>query len=120
MFRAHAQRRLGFEKIDGSRNPSDLMTKHLSDTLQQRHLEQMSAEAATGRASSVPMLSSIEVDLNKYLFGIVSDEAPRSALKKVESGIEKFLEIGSDAATGSEGAKMKRRWRTVRYSLWLA
>ena len=76
----------------------------------------MSAEATTGRASSAPTLNSIEVDLDKCLSGIVSNEAPRSALKKVESGIEKFLEIGSEAATGSEGASMKRRWRTVRYS----
>ena len=113
---AHAQRRLGFEKIDGSRNPSDLMTKHLSDTLQQRHLEQMSAEATAGRASSAPTLNSFEINLDKYVFGIVGDDAPRSALKKVECGIERFLEIGSDAATGSEGARAVRRWRRVHYS----
>ena len=27
---AHATKRIGFEKIDGSKNPSDLMTKHLT------------------------------------------------------------------------------------------
>ena len=45
---AHATKRLGFEKIDGSRNPADLMTKHLSDTLQQRHLEYIGTRAAGG------------------------------------------------------------------------
>ena len=113
---AHAHRRLGFEKIDGSRNPSDLMTKHLSDTLQQRHLEQMSAEATAGRASTAPTLNSFEVGHTKYLYGIVGNEAPRSALRKVECGIENFLDIGSDAASGSEGAKLMRRWRSVHYS----
>ena len=119
---AHAQRRLGFEKIDGSRNPSDLMTKHLSDTLQQRHLDYMSAEAAAGRASSAPTLSTVEIDLDRYLYGIFGEDAPRSALKQDAGGIGKYLGIGSDAATGSEGANIlskrdiARRWRAVQFS----
>ena len=47
---AHATRRLGFEKIDGSRNPADLMTKHLSDTLLSRHLG--ANESSTGGGAS--------------------------------------------------------------------
>ena len=35
---AHATKRLRFEKIDGSRNPSDLLTKHFSEILMDRHM----------------------------------------------------------------------------------
>ena len=69
---AHATKRLGFEKIDGSRNPSDLMTKHLSDTLQQRHLEYIGTRAAGGRAESAPELNSVEKENDdRYLLGTV-------------------------------------------------
>ena len=69
---AHATKRLGFEKIDGSRNPSDLMTKHLSDTLQQRHLEYIGTRAAGGRAESAPELNNFEGEnINNYFLGIV-------------------------------------------------
>ena len=69
---AHATKILGFEKIDGSRNPSDLMTKHLSDTLQQRHLEYIGTRAADGRAESAPELNSVEMENNdNYFLGTV-------------------------------------------------
>ena len=49
---AHATKRLAFEKMYGWRNPSDLMTKPLTDTLQQRYLEHMSTHVVSGRAES--------------------------------------------------------------------
>ena len=70
------------EKIDGSRNPSDLMTKHLNDTLQQRHLDYIHARATEGRAETAPELSNIEGDFdNHYLLGTVFPAAPPSILK---------------------------------------
>ena len=78
----HATKRLGFEKIDGSRNPSDLMTKHLSDTLQQRHLEYIGTRAADGRAESAPGLNNVEEENdNRYLLGTVPTAAFTSILK---------------------------------------
>ena len=47
---AHPTKIIGFEQIDGSRNPSDLMTKHLTDTLQQRRLAHINAVPTGGRA----------------------------------------------------------------------
>ena len=70
---AHCTKRLGFEKIDGTLNPSDLMTKHLADTLQQRHLEQMGTRPEGGRAESAPTLNSlgrIEPSRKRYLNGV--------------------------------------------------
>ena len=86
---AHATKRLGFEKIDGSRNPSDLMTKHLNDTLQQRHLDYIHARSAVGRAETAPELSNVEEDLdNHYLLGTVFSEAPLSILKNISVNID--------------------------------
>ena len=70
---AHATRRLGFEKIDGSMNPADLMTKHLSDTLLTRHLEQMRAIPMGGRAATAPTLNSLDLhDHDHYFLGSCS------------------------------------------------
>ena len=35
---AHAQRRIAFEKVDGSRNPADLLTKHMTELMLDRHM----------------------------------------------------------------------------------
>ena len=69
---AHATKRLGFEKIDGSRNPSDIMTKHLTDTLQQRHLEFMHTKAESGRAETALTLNVLEESdvSDRYFLGV--------------------------------------------------
>ena len=54
---AHATRRVQFEKIDGSRNPSDLFTKHLAEMLADRHLKTLGVVPESGRAESAPELS---------------------------------------------------------------
>ena len=79
---AHATKRLGFEKIDGTRNPSDLMTKHLTDTLQQRHLEYMCTQVESGRAETAPTLNNLEADHEHYFLGTVHEEFGKSILKK--------------------------------------
>ena len=55
------------------------MTKHLADTLQQRHLEYMNAQAASGRAETAPMLGTF--DEERYLLGTFHDETIKSILK---------------------------------------
>ena len=101
---AHATKRLGFEKIDGSRNPSDLMTKHLTDTLQQRHLEYMNTQAASGRATSAPTINSLE---NRYYLGTFHEMKRKGILKKHE-GIRKSggSEARSEAGLAVSGARV--------------
>ena len=86
---AHATKRLAYEKIDGSRNPSDLMTKHLTDTLQQRHLNYMSTHAVSGRAETAPTLSILEGDHDRYFLGNIQEESIVSALMKRRAGIRR-------------------------------
>ena len=45
---AHAQKRLSFATVECSRNQSDAMTEHLTDTLEQRNLDYMSTAAEDG------------------------------------------------------------------------
>ena len=82
---AHATKRLGFEKIDGSRNPFDLMTKHFTDTLQQRHLEYINAAPTGGRAETAPALSNLEVEDARYYLGTIHQEFIPGILKMYES-----------------------------------
>ena len=56
---AHATKRIHFEKIDGSRNPSDLLTKHLAEILMDRHMRVIGALPEDGRASTAPTLASL-------------------------------------------------------------
>ena len=65
---AHATRRVKFEKIDGSRNPSDLFTKHLSEMLIDRHLKTLGAEPEAGRAETAPELNVVDRP-REYLYG---------------------------------------------------
>ena len=108
---AHATKRLGFEKIDGSRNPADLMTKHLSDTLQQRHPEPMLAIATDGRAQSAPTLNTVEEENDRYFFGVVFEDENKSILKKVPEGVPG----GGRSEAGGERARTGGQ-RTVRFA----
>ena len=55
---AHAQRRIAFEKVDGSRNPADLLTKHMTELLLDRHMAYINCVPEDGRASTAPTLGS--------------------------------------------------------------
>ena len=113
---AHATKRLGYEKIDGARNPSDLMTKHLADTLQQRHLDFMNAHAASGRAETAPMLSSVDED--RYLLGTIHVGSKKSILKKIVA-VEGYEMNSSDALERQRRPELARsaiRRRRVMFS----
>jgi len=90
----HATKRIGFEKIDGSRKPSDLMTKHLTDTLQQRHLAYINAVPTGGRAETAPALSALGAEDERYYLGTIHEEIIPGILKKYES------EFGTGNCTG--------------------
>ena len=57
------------------------MTKHLTDTLQQRHLEYMHTQAARGRAESAPTLSSLDREYGRYYLGTFHEGKTKSILK---------------------------------------
>ena len=63
---AHAEKRLAFEKIDGSRNPADLLTKYLSEVLLDRHLQFLSCVPEDGRATLAPTLDSLGLSTRAF------------------------------------------------------
>ena len=65
------------------------MTKHLTDALQQRHLEYVSTHEVSGRAESAPTLNNIEGDHDRYFLGTIQDESLVSSLMKRRAGIRR-------------------------------
>ena len=65
------------------------MTKHLTDTLQQRHLECMSTHAVSGRAKTAPALNTFESEQNRCFLGDIQEESIVSALAVRRAGIRR-------------------------------
>ena len=51
--------RLSYKKVLGTRNPSDILTKHVASTLLDTHLMTIGVEFRAGRADSAPTLDEI-------------------------------------------------------------
>ena len=60
----NCEKRLGYKKVAGTENPSDLLTKHLPSETLEKHMAAMNATFETGRAATAPEVSSLE---NAYL-----------------------------------------------------
>jgi hypothetical protein len=52
--------RLSYKKVLGTRNPSDILTKHVASTLLEQHLLTVGAEFRGGRADSAATLDEIQ------------------------------------------------------------
>ena len=51
--------RLKYWKVLGSKNPADILTKHVPGELLERHLETLNVEVRDGRAETAPELNSV-------------------------------------------------------------
>ena len=51
--------RLKYWKVLGSKNPADILTKHVPGELLERHLKTLNVEVRNGRAESAPELNSV-------------------------------------------------------------
>ena len=54
--------RLAYRKVLGTKNPADVLTKHVPSELLDRHLETLGTELQGGRAQAAPELNSLEVE----------------------------------------------------------
>ena len=63
----NCEKRLGFKKVLGTENPSDLLTKHLPSETLEKHMSAMRATFEVGRAASAPGVSSVENASDSYL-----------------------------------------------------
>ena len=55
---AHATKRIAYEKVDGSRNPADMMTKGLGKADIDRYLDKLQMYQRDGRSAAAPQLKS--------------------------------------------------------------
>ena len=63
----HVTGRLGYRKVLCTKNPADILTKHVPAELLQRHLATMGVEARGGRAESAPGLDSLESEIRQWM-----------------------------------------------------
>ena len=54
--------RLSYHKVLGSKNPADILTKHVPADLLAKHMETLGAENVDGRSAAAPELSSVEIE----------------------------------------------------------
>ena len=52
--------RLAYRKVLGTKNPADVLTKHVPAKLLQKHFETLCTKVRGGRAESAPELNSLE------------------------------------------------------------
>jgi len=61
--------RITYKKVLGSKNPADLLTKHMTAELSQQHLTTLNQVIVGGRAESAPTLSSVESFVQSWVEG---------------------------------------------------
>ena len=61
--------RITYKKVLGSKNPADLLTKHMTAELSQQHLTTLNQVTVGGRAESAPTLSSVESFVQSWVEG---------------------------------------------------
>ena len=111
--------RLHYKKVLGTKNPSDVLTKHVPGELLERHLEVTGAEPRGGRAETAPELNSIEsvvfrLDVDE---GDYEQEDKGKKLKEVRFA-SKVLYRAIPATGRGRPTKAKRKacWPTVKSS----
>ena len=82
--------RIIYKKVLGSKNPADLLTKHMTAELSQQHLTTLNQVTVGGRAESAPTLNSVESLVQSWVEGgaewaekITTVENAESRAKKV-------------------------------------
>ena len=103
-------RRLKYHKVLGTRNPSDVLTKHVNRELLATHIRTLGMEHRGGRASTAPSLDSIEAYTEETEPSIYSKN---SIDKRVR--FSKIIEYRSIPALGrlrSVKNARKGRWKS--------
>ena len=107
-------KRLKYKKVLGTRNPADLLTKHVPGELLNAHLITLGVEFRGGRAESAPTLDNIEAYTEEWeeeLEGteLEGREATASARCRKRPGGVSFHEIVSVRAIKAIGQRSVRR-----------
>ena len=93
--------RLVYHKVLGTKNPAEVLTKHVPGELLDRHLETVGARISSGRAESAPEISSVNPCLNDEIQGSPSLHS---------------LVVELDWTEDIDGGRQGRDGRKVRFS----
>ena len=93
------QRRVNLEKVLGTENPADLMTKHLDQRSIEKCLDKMGVVFTEGRAKTAPML--------------VNNEPVAMEVQQLSEGIDKTLIIYNDDLEMFKGLAARAKEMTV-------
>ena len=89
---AHATKRIHFEKVDGSRNLADLLTKHLAEILMDRHMKVIGALPEDGRASTAPTLASLGINEQPLYGHTAQDPSQRATKLEAQTGLKHAID----------------------------
>jgi hypothetical protein len=98
---ARSEGRLKYKKVLGSRNPADALTKYMTSTLLEQHLETVGLKGRDGRAESAPELNNI----SPHTATIINKRVRFNAM----IGIVRIPAIGRSRPV-SEARKRKIKW----------
>ena len=95
-------KRLKYMKVLGTRNPSDILTKHVPKDLLETHLQTLGVVHQTGRAKAAPSLDSVEAYTAEWMEDAatgLSSVSPENTTKGMSSVIPQTT-IGVKAQRG--------------------
>ena len=75
--------RLAYHKVLGTKNPADVLTKHVPGELLERHLETLGAEMRGGRAELAPELMSLATSWVQWYKPLEAEEETNNKTRKV-------------------------------------
>ena len=118
-------KRLRYKKVLGSRNPADLLTKHVPRELLDAHVTTLGVEYKGGRAESAPTLDNVEPYTEEWEEDLSQGESEESGYK-IETGIKagskrvrfnKLVQVRAVQAVGKQKSVarvVKATWSTTR------
>ena len=101
--------RLQYKKILGTKNPADVLTKHVPRDLLDRHLETIGVSVVDGRAESAPELNVITAESDVHWY-VVEPDTKRENISwndvvDIES-MRQYLDAYKPAAAPAEGEEL--------------
>ncbi len=91
-------RRLGYKKVLGSRNPADILTKHVPKDLLNVHLATLGIEFQDGRAESAPTLDNVEAYTEEWYEEEEEEDDGERKAQKVR--FDRFVQVRTIPACG--------------------
>ena len=109
-----ASGRIAYKKVLGEKNPADLLTKHLSNEVIQKHVETLNLEWRGGRADSAPTIDTVESYTQSWYEELQWDDVSLNAILESEASeheekvkIRGIIKMESTKRDGNKAKQVK-------------